>query len=119
MVPVAEYEFLHFPAASVQVDPERFARLPESAQRVFQAVRDGGPLTHSALREVTGMPARTIRFAVKRLKEEGFIDTRCSLRDCRTCYFFVNKRCIGVEALEEARKKAEEAARSGRLVEKL
>ncbi|HLF16191.1 MAG TPA: winged helix-turn-helix transcriptional regulator, partial [Candidatus Thermoplasmatota archaeon] len=92
---MAEYEFLHFPASAVHVDPERFGRLPESAQRVFEAVKGKGPLTHAELREATGMPARTIRFAVKRLKEDGLLDTRCSLRDCRTCYFFVNKRCVG------------------------
>ena len=116
---MSEYEFLHFPADQVKVDPVRFGKLPASAQRVFVAVRDGGPLSHAELREATGLPARTIRFAVRRLKDEGFLDTRCSLRDCRTCYFFVNKRCVGVAALEEARRRAEEAARKGRLVEKM
>jgi DNA-binding MarR family transcriptional regulator len=117
---VGEYEFLHFPAEAVHVDPERFAGLPDSAQRVFLAIRDYGPITHVELRARTQIPARTVRFAVKRLKEEGFIDTRCSLRDCRTCYFFVHPRCVGVEALEEARRKADEAAtRDHKLIEKL
>ncbi len=98
-----EYRFLHFPADAVQVDPLEFARLPESARRVFQAVRDQGPVTHAGLREATGMPPRTIRFAVKRLRDEGYLDARCSLKDCRTCYFFVHKRCVGVEALERMR----------------
>jgi DNA-binding transcriptional ArsR family regulator len=111
---VAEYEFLHFPAAAVQVDPVRFGKLPESARAVFAAVKELGPLTHADLRARTGMPARTIRFAVARLKEAGFLDVRCSLRDCRTCYFFVNKRCVGVAALEEARRRA---GKSGKLVE--
>jgi DNA-binding transcriptional ArsR family regulator len=114
MVAVAEYEFLHFPAAAVQVDPVRFGKLPESARAVFAAVKELGPLTHAGLRERTGMPARTIRFAVARLKEAGFLDVRCSLRDCRTCYFFVNRRCVGVAALEEARRRAE---LSGKVVE--
>lgn len=103
-----EYEYLHFPAAAVQVDPLRFVALPESARRVFAEVKARGPLTHKELREATGLPPRTLRYAVKRLKDDHFIDTRCSLRDCRTCYFFVNKRCVGVEALEAARRKAEE-----------
>jgi len=111
MVAVAEYEFLHFPAAAVQVDPVRLGRLPESCRAVFEAVKQSGPLTHADLRERTGIPARTIRFAVARLKEAGFLDVRCSLRDCRTCYFFVNKRCVGVEALEDARRRAEEYRR--------
>ena len=117
---VAEYSFLHFPAESVTVDPERFERLPQSAKVVFEAVRDKGPLTHADLREATGMPPRTIRFAVKRLKEESFIDTRCSLRDCRTCYFFVHRRCVGVEALEAARQEAVIVAqRDHRLIEQV
>ncbi|MFO1535715.1 MAG: hypothetical protein ABR586_08630 [Thermoplasmatota archaeon] len=111
---MGEYEFLHFPADAVQVDPVRFGKLPESARAVFEAVKQLGPLTHADLRARTGMPARTIRFAVARLKEGGFLDVRCSLRDCRTCYFFVNRRCVGVAALEEARRRAE---LSGKLVE--
>lgn len=114
-----EYEFLHFPAEAVRVDALQFASLPESARRVFNAVKATGPLTHAELRTATGMPARTIRYAVRRLKDEGFLDTRCSLRDCRTCYFFVNKKCVGVAALEDARRKAEEAALKGRVVEKV
>ncbi len=102
-----EYRFLHFPAEAVHVDFRRFGRLPDSAQRVFEAIRDGGPLTHTELHERTQIPPRTIRFAIKRLKEEGFIDTRCSLRDCRTCFFFVHKRCVGIEALQAARDAAE------------
>jgi hypothetical protein len=108
-----EYEYLHFPAAAVQVDPLRFVALPESARKVFEEVKRRGPLTSAELRDATGLPPRTLRYAVKRLKDEHFLDTRCSLRDCRTCYFFVNKRCVGVEALDAARRKAE-ASRAGR-----
>ncbi len=97
---MGEFAFLHFPAEAVQVDPVKFARLPLSAQKTFEAVREAGPLTSSELRERTGIPGRTLRYAVSRLKEEGMLDTRCSLRDCRTCYFFVSQRCVGVGALE-------------------
>lgn len=116
---LAEYEFLHFPPEAVQVDPDRYERLPESARRVFAAVREDGPLTHADLRRRTGLPPRTVRFAVKRLKDEGFVDTRCSLRDCRNTYFFVSKDCVDGQALEEQRRRAEEASRQGRLVEQV
>ncbi len=112
---VDEYRFLHFPADAVHVDPLEFARLPESAQRIFQAVRDHGPVTHAQLRDTTEMPPRTIRFAVKRLRESGLLDARCSLRDCRTCYFFVHKRCVGIEALERMRVEAEALAERGEI----
>ena len=110
---VAEYEFLRFPPEAVQVDPVRFGQLPESARTVFEAVKQEGPLTHADLRNHTGLPPRTIRFAVKRLKEEALIDTRCSLRDCRTCYFFVSKACVDEQAIEDARRKAEAVAANG------
>jgi DNA-binding Lrp family transcriptional regulator len=116
---MAEYEFLHFPAEAVKVDEAQFAALPESARRVFEAVKENGPLTHAGLRAATNLPPRTVRFAVKRLKDEGFIDTRCSLRDCRTCYFFVSRRCVEESALEAARKRAEDAIKAGRLVEQV
>lgn len=102
-VRVAEYAFLHFPQKAVPVDPVRLARMPLSAQRVFAACEAAGPLTAAQLRERTGMPARTVRYAVQRLREEGVMDTRCSLRDCRTCFFFVHGRCDGVAALDAAR----------------
>ncbi len=93
---------LHPPTDAVHVDPVRFHRLPPSAQVVFEAVRDAGPLSATGLRDHTGLPARTVRYAVRRLKDEGLLDERCSLRDCRTCYFFVNQRCIGAAALQAA-----------------
>ena len=107
---MAEYAFLHFPAEAIQVDRVRLARLPASARTVFDAVVRHGPVTHAQLRELTGLPARTARYGIQRLKEAGFIETRCSLRDCRTCYFFVHRRCVGVEALEAARSRGPGAA---------
>jgi DNA-binding transcriptional ArsR family regulator len=116
---MGEYEFLRFPAEAVRVDEDRFGRLPGSAQRVFDAVKDDGPLTHADLRRRTGLPPRTIRFAVKRLRDEGFVDARSSLKDCRTCYFFVSRDCVEHGALEDARERAQEAVRAGKLVEQV
>lgn len=116
--PMGEYQFLHFPAEAVHIDGRRLERLPGSAQRVFGAVRQEGPLTHADLRHRTGLPPRTIRFAVKRLRDEGLVDARSSLRDCRTCYFFVSKDLVEDGALEEARERAHEAGRNGRLIER-
>jgi len=116
---MGEYEFLHFPPQAVNVDAERLLALPESAQRVFGAVREEGPLTHAGLRERTGLPPRTIRFAVKRLRDEGLVDARSSLKDCRTCYFFVSRDWVEGGALEDARVRAQEAVRAGKLVEQV
>jgi DNA-binding transcriptional ArsR family regulator len=116
---MGEYEFLHFPPDAVRVEDARLDRLPESARRVFGAVRHDGPLTHAGLRDRTGLPPRTIRFAVRRLRDEGLVDARSSLRDCRTCYFFVSKDLVEDHALEDARVRAQEAVRLGKLVEQV
>jgi DNA-binding transcriptional ArsR family regulator len=116
---MAEYEFLQFPAEAVQVDEAMVGGLPGSAHRVFEALRERGPLTHSQLRDATSMPARTVRFAVQRLKRHGLVDSLHSLRDCRVCYFFVSGRHVGPDALQAARRRAAEAARRGRFVERI
>ncbi|MES2155048.1 MAG: winged helix-turn-helix domain-containing protein [bacterium] len=116
---MTEYSFLQFPADAVQVDPRIVENLPGSARRVLDAVRERGPLTHNELGLATGLPPRTIRYAVRRLKDHGVLDSLSSLRDCRTCYFFVSKRHIRPEALEQARIRAEEAGRLGHLIERV
>jgi len=77
------------------MDASPAARLPPSARHVFDALRARGPLTPKGLQEATGMPERTLRFAVSRLKEAGVIGARCNLQDCRQCYFFVADQCDG------------------------
>lgn len=109
---VDEYRFLHFPADAVRVDARVLQALPPSARRVFASIREDGPLTHADLREATDMPPRTIRFAIKRLREAALIDTRTSLRDCRTCYYFVHPRILGEDALEDRRLEARHEGRS-------
>lgn len=116
---MTEYSFLQFPADAIQVDPKIVDTLPGSARRVLDAVRERGPLTHNELGLATGLPPRTIRYAVRRLKDHGILESLSSLRDCRTCYFFVSRRHIRPEALEDARSRADEASRQGRLVERV
>ena len=75
--------------------PEPLASLPPSARQVFAALSTAGALTHRDLVRTTGMPARTVRYAVGRLREAGVIGARCNLQDCRQCYFFVAQHCPG------------------------
>lgn len=70
-------------------------QLPASARQVFDTLSTQGPLTHRDLVRTTGMPPRTVRYAVSRLKEAGVIGARCNLQDCRQCYFFVAQQCEG------------------------
>lgn len=105
-----EYRFLHFPPDAVRVDERQFARLPASAQKIFGVLREQGPQTHADLREQTQMPARTIRYAVRRLKDEGLVDMRSSLKDCRTCYFFIDRSLINDDVIMQKRHEAERQA---------
>lgn len=75
--------------------PPALDALPPSARQVFATLSTQGPLTHRDLVAATGMPARTVRYAVGRLREAGVIDARCNLMDCRQCYFFVTGACPG------------------------
>lgn len=100
---MGEYRWLRFPADAIHIDAELLGRLPESSRRVFATLREQGPLTHADLRDQTGMPPRTIRYAVGRLKEEGLVDCRGSLQDSRSRYFFIHLDWVGKEALEKAR----------------
>ncbi len=57
--------------------------LPPSAERVLAILAVRGPLTHKDLVTVTGLPARTVRFALARLRASGRVAWRWSLRDAR------------------------------------
>ncbi len=116
---MTEFAYLQFPAEAIRVDARIVDALPASARFVLTAVRDHGPLTHQELGLATGLPARTIRYAVRRLKDDGILDSLSSLRDGRTCYFFVSRRYVSPDALEDARTRAEAASKSGRLVERV
>lgn len=83
------------PALPASAPPMLPESLPPSARQVFQTLSTNGPLTHKDLVLATGMPGRTVRYAVGRLKEAGVIGARCSLMDCRQCYFFVANQCPG------------------------
>ena len=75
--------------------PETVEALPPSARAVYERLTTAGPLTHRDLVQTTGLPPRTVRYAVGRLKEAGVIGARCNLMDCRQCYFFVASACEG------------------------
>jgi DNA-binding transcriptional regulator GbsR (MarR family) len=59
-----------------------------SVVAVFHALKASPKaLTHEDLRNSTAMPARTIRFAVRRLSELGLLNKQLSLKDARIAYF--------------------------------
>ena len=70
--------------------------LPPSAERVLDVLAHGGPLTHRDLVAATGLPPRTLRFALARLRTSGRVEWRWSLRDARQRLYFAPGRAPSV-----------------------
>lgn len=78
------------PSTEPQLAPSLPEGLPPSAREIYQILAIEGPLTHKELVEISEMPARTVRYAVSRLKEGDHVGERCNLMDCRQRFFFID-----------------------------
>lgn len=61
--------------------------LPRSAITVLGVLATRGPLTHKDIVASSPIPARTVRFALRRLREEGRVLERPNFRDSRQSYY--------------------------------
>lgn len=59
------------------------ADLPASAKLVARVLEHEGALTGTELAAETRLPARTVRYAVRRLEEDGVVAAGFSPRDAR------------------------------------
>lgn len=64
--------------------------VPPSAKTLYETLALEGPLTHKELVEITGMPPRTVRYAIARLQEDGHVSKRLNLMDSRQQFFFLD-----------------------------
>lgn len=112
-----EYRFLQFPPEAVHIDPTNYGGMANSARKVFDLLRQQGPQTHAQIAAATGLPRRTIRFAVQRLRAQGLISRVASLHDCRICYFFIDRSCVDANAIAQARTQANQAVTHGLVME--
>lgn len=69
------------PVAPLQPD------LPASARSLHAFLARTGPRTHKEIVRDAGLPARTARFAVERLRAHGLVEEVPSLRDARQSYW--------------------------------
>ncbi|MBW3583725.1 MAG: helix-turn-helix domain-containing protein [Euryarchaeota archaeon] len=77
-----------------EVERERALRnLPPSAKLVYKTLDANGALTSKEISDETLLAPRTVRHALKRLRQFGLVNTRASLRDCRTAYFYIGQDC--------------------------
>ena len=70
--------------------PAARAPIPPSVQKVLVALQHRGPLTNAQIRDATNLPRRTVYAALQRLKQEGLLHERVSLKDTRQTYFWVD-----------------------------
>ncbi|WP_336037091.1 MarR family transcriptional regulator [Halobacterium yunchengense] len=62
---------------------EALEDLPPSAKLVAKVLEYNDSLTQSELAEETLLPARTVRYALTRLEEQGVVQSRFSFSDAR------------------------------------
>jgi predicted transcriptional regulator len=59
------------------------ANLPPSSKTVLQILYEGGAMTHKELVKKSNLAPRTVRYALKKLKENHLIIEKFNFRDAR------------------------------------
>lgn len=75
---------------------DKFLRLPCSAKLVYKILEIKKSATFQEIKNETGLPDRTIREAIRKLKEEGLIQTRICLDDTRSRVYIITE-CFKIE----------------------
>ncbi|ARM74715.1 winged helix-turn-helix domain-containing protein [Acidianus manzaensis] len=70
---------------------KRVSSLPCSAKLVYKVLEMKKKLTFNELKEETYLPERTLREALKILKEKGLIETEVCLKDTRSRYYILSE----------------------------
>lgn len=61
----------------------KLSEYPPSVKLVFKVLEQNGTMTLTDIKEETYLPYRTVRYAVKRLKEGGFVTRIFHIQDAR------------------------------------
>ncbi|MCC7564862.1 MAG: winged helix-turn-helix domain-containing protein [Methanomicrobiaceae archaeon] len=57
--------------------------LPPSSQKILVLLEDGGAMTHKELVKLSNLAPRTVRYALKKLKDNDMIIEKFNFRDAR------------------------------------
>ncbi len=68
----------------------KIGHLPPSAKLVYKVLETGGQFTQKDLIRETSLPARTVRYALSRLKEEEILIERHYFIDARQSLYGLN-----------------------------
>ncbi|MGZ7132562.1 MAG: MarR family transcriptional regulator [Halobacteriota archaeon] len=70
---------------------ERLREYPPSVKLVFKTLENNGTMTLNDIEKETYLPYRTVRYAVKRLKEGGFVARIFHIEDARQSLYRLAK----------------------------
>ena len=65
-------------------------RLPKSSKRLVATLAERGQMTQKELIQAVNMPAKTVRYALKRLNEAQLIVSTPNLQDMRSMFYVLN-----------------------------
>ena len=68
-----------------------YDRLPEQAIQLLKYLADRGSASQKELIDNLDLPLRTIRYSIRRLKEEQFIVSKPDLLDMRSLKYEINQ----------------------------
>lgn len=90
---------IDIPVEAVAVPPDEMYGLPDSARMVLDFVVHNHPLTPQAIQEQMELPPRTVRWALRRLREAELVQARLDLDDLRYVQYTVHPRVVDREVL--------------------
>jgi predicted transcriptional regulator len=61
--------------------------LPQSSKKVLEVLKAGGEMTHKDIVVKTHLAPRTVRYALKKLKEQHLIIEKFNFRDARSIIY--------------------------------
>ena len=75
--------------------------LPQSSKKVLEVLKAGGEMTHKDIVIKTHLAPRTVRYALKKLKEHHLIIEKFNFRDARSIIY--QNRPVVYPHLEEVK----------------
>lgn len=92
-------ETINIPAEAVAIPPDVVYRLPDSARMVLDFVVHNHPMTPQAIQEQMDLPPRTVRWALRRLREVELVQARLDLDDLRYVQYTMHPSVVDRHAL--------------------
>jgi len=78
---------------STDLDEQTLLQFPPSAKLVIKVLEHHEKLSQQELHAKTYLPSRTVRYAIQRLQQEGFIDAEVNVRDARQRLYSLDDEC--------------------------